>query len=109
MSDTPFCDANYYSIPAGISGDCWYVMSNPDEFTILPAGGWKNGGDILYVDGMNFRGAQPFFDTAFDFLGILDQDDLKVVGLRAPWTRSAASGHHRSGAIVPSRGLEAVA
>jgi hypothetical protein len=75
VSDTPFCDANYFSIPAGTSDDCWFVMDNPDEFTILPAGGWKNGGDILYVDGMNFRGAQPFFDSAFDFLGILDQVD----------------------------------
>jgi hypothetical protein len=75
VSDTPFCDANYFSIPAGTSSDCWFVMNNPDEFTILPGEGWKNGGDVLYVDGMNFRGAQPFFDTAFDFLGILDQVD----------------------------------
>jgi hypothetical protein len=75
VSDTPFCDANYFSIPAGTSDDNWFVASNPDEFTILPAGGWKRGGDILYVDGMNFRGAQPFFDTAFDFLGILDEVD----------------------------------
>jgi len=37
------------------------VFNNPMEFTILPTG----NSDILYVDGMDGRGAQPFFDSAF--------------------------------------------
>ncbi len=36
------------------------------EFTILPTG----SSNILYVDGMDGRGAQPYFDTAFQALGI---------------------------------------
>ena len=36
------------------------------EFTILPTG----NSSILYVDGMDGRGAQPYFDTAFQALGI---------------------------------------
>ena len=28
------------------------------EFTCLPAGGYNRGGDILYVDGMDGRGAR---------------------------------------------------
>ena len=56
-----------------------------DEFQILPAVGRDVedgglGGDILYVDGMNFRGAQPYFDTSFQNLGILhlvDRYDIR--------------------------------
>ncbi len=58
------------------------AAANADEFTILPAGGVNNGGDILFVDGMNFRGAQPFFDSSFENLGLLDQVDRYDV--RAP-------------------------
>jgi hypothetical protein len=45
------------------------------EFTCLPAGGWKRGGDILYVDCMDGRGGQPYWDTAFQALGILEKVD----------------------------------
>jgi len=47
------------------------------EFTILPAGGFNRGGDILYVDHTDDRGgpAQLFFDSAFDMLRIGDQID----------------------------------
>ncbi|MCK5617847.1 MAG: hypothetical protein KAJ17_00530, partial [Candidatus Krumholzibacteria bacterium] len=50
---------------------------SPMEFTILPAGGWIRGGDILYVDHADDRDGpvQTFFDTAFDFLGIRDLVD----------------------------------
>ena len=48
---------------------------NAAEFTCLPAGGPARGGDILYVDGMDGRGAQPYWDTAFASLGILDKVD----------------------------------
>jgi hypothetical protein len=61
------------------------IAVNADEFQILPAVGRDVqdgglGGDILYVDGMNFRGAQPFFDTSFQNLGILhlvDRYDIR--------------------------------
>jgi hypothetical protein len=51
------------------------AAANASEFTILPAGGVNNGGDILYVDGMDGRGAQPYWDTAFQSLGLFDQVD----------------------------------
>jgi hypothetical protein len=79
------------TIPTQIheTDDIDLAASNPDEFTILPAEGVANGGDILYVDGMNFRGSQPFFDTAFESLGILDLVDRYDV--RGP---SSAVGNH---------------
>jgi len=61
------------------------AANNADEFQVLPAvgrsvpDGGLNGG-ILYVDGMNFRGAQPYFDTAFDIMRILrfvDRFDIR--------------------------------
>jgi hypothetical protein len=55
--------------------DITVAATNASEFTILPAGGWKHGGDILYVDGMDGRGSQPYWDTAFQSLGILHQVD----------------------------------
>jgi hypothetical protein len=51
------------------------AAANPSEFTCLPAGGWSHGGDILYVDGMDGRGAQLYFDTAFRDLGIFEMVD----------------------------------
>jgi len=74
---------NYYSIPylgvtgglTGHSNSMAIVAAAPDEFTMLPAVGDEPGNDILYVDGMNFRGAQPFFDTAFQNMGIIDNID----------------------------------
>jgi len=65
----------YFSLNWGSDTDINAVASNPMEFTVFPAGGFNNGGDILYVDGMDARGAQPFFDTAFQSLGIYDQVD----------------------------------
>jgi hypothetical protein len=59
-----------------------------DEFQILPARG-GNGGDILYVDGMNFRGAQPYFDSSFQNLGILG--DVDRYDIRGP--SSGISNH----------------
>jgi hypothetical protein len=73
-------DATYWTPFTGTIDDQWEALNNPAEFTILPAGGFKAGGDILYVDGMNARGAQPFFDTAFDALGLsglVDRYDVR--------------------------------
>ena len=62
--------------------DLDWAIKNTDEFTILPAGGYLRGGDILYVDGMNFRGAQNYFDTAFYNMEIGDRVDR--FDIRAP-------------------------
>jgi hypothetical protein len=72
------------------------AAANADEFQILPAVGRDIadgglGGDILYVDGMNFRGAQPYFDSAFQGLGILHLVDR--YDIRGP---SSATGNHPS-------------
>jgi hypothetical protein len=50
------------------------------EFTILPAGGYNRGGDILYVDDQDDRGGpghpgQLLFDSSFDLLSIRDLVD----------------------------------
>jgi len=65
-----------YGSTLGASGSSLSeAAANASEFTIFPAGGYNRGGDILYVDGMDGRGAQPFFDTAFQSLVILDKVD----------------------------------
>jgi hypothetical protein len=65
-----------YGSALGASGSVRQDAADaPSEFTILPAGGFNRGGDILYVDGMDGRGAQPFFDTAFQSLGLTDLID----------------------------------
>ena len=45
------------------------------EFMILPGGGWKRGGDILYIDDADDRGVQQYFDADFAALGIADKVD----------------------------------
>jgi hypothetical protein len=68
-------EVTYYSRAIGETHIESEVQANPMEFTILPAGGYNAGGDILYVDGMDGRGAQPFFDTAFQDMGIYEKVD----------------------------------
>jgi hypothetical protein len=46
------------------------AMDSPMEFTILPAEGHANGGDILYVDYADGGTTQLFYDTAFEILQI---------------------------------------
>ncbi|MFQ5512232.1 MAG: FlgD immunoglobulin-like domain containing protein, partial [Candidatus Krumholzibacteriia bacterium] len=60
-----------------VTQDINEAAASPMEFTILPAGGFVRGGDILYVDDTDDRGgpAQLFFDTAFDWLQIGDRID----------------------------------
>jgi len=50
------------------------AYANPMEVTCLPTVQLK-GGDILYVDDGDGRFVQPYFDSAFDQLGILDKVD----------------------------------
>jgi hypothetical protein len=76
------------------TADIEEIAANADEFQILPAVGRDVqdgglGGDILYVDGMNFRGAQPYFDSAFENLGIIETIDR--YDIRGP--SSAISNH----------------
>jgi hypothetical protein len=53
------------------------AAASPCEFTILPAGGYNAGGDILYVDDQDDRGGpgQLFFDSALDMLGLSEEVD----------------------------------
>jgi hypothetical protein len=39
--------------------DLWEALDSPLEFQILPGGGWKAGGDILYVDDADDRAGPP--------------------------------------------------
>ena len=53
------------------------ALDSPMEFTILPAGGWRRGGNILYVDDADDRGGpvQLYFDTSFEAVGLADRID----------------------------------
>lgn len=63
-----------------VTPDIQVAAANPMEFTCLPAGGWKRGGDILYVDDYDGHGAQPVFDQAFISMGLnelVDRYDVR--------------------------------
>jgi hypothetical protein len=96
----------YFSFPvrtaSGQTHDVDQAAVGADEFTVLPAGGYQRGGVILYVDGMNNRGrelstdygvnyagAQVFWDTAFLMTNLYDKVDR--YDIRDP---SAAVGNH---------------
>jgi hypothetical protein len=89
----------YYSIPhparTNTTSDIADAAAYPDEFTILPAGGYARGGEILYVDGMNFRGAQPYFDWSFKSMNVYDLVDR--YDIRGP---SSAVGNHPASRVV---------
>ena len=74
-SDAPSTGITYWSRATGTTDDLGEALTNPMEFTCLPAGGYLRGGDILYCDDFDGRGAQPYFDTAFQMLGIDDMVD----------------------------------
>ncbi len=66
------------------------AYANPMEMTCLPDKALAGGeNDILYVDDGDGRAVQPFFDQAFQFLGILDNVDRYDV--RAPSSSVANS------------------
>jgi len=56
----------YWSPEAAQTETLVDVLTAPAEFQVLPTG----NSDILYVDGADGFGVQPFFETAFDALGI---------------------------------------
>ncbi|MDH3199054.1 MAG: T9SS type A sorting domain-containing protein, partial [Candidatus Krumholzibacteria bacterium] len=59
---------SYWTREAGAAYAIEEAAALPLEFQILPGAGAARGGDILYVDGMDGLGAQPYFDTAFQQL-----------------------------------------
>jgi len=63
-----------------VQSDLTVAAQNASEFTILPLNGnGTEGNDILYVDGMDGRGAQGFFDEAFGDMS-LNPDRYDVRG-----------------------------
>jgi hypothetical protein len=63
-----------------VQSDLTVAAQNASEFTILPLNGdGTEGNDILYVDGMDGRGAQGFFDEAFGDM-VLNPDRYDVRG-----------------------------
>ena len=55
-----------------VTDDLGEALNSPMEFQVLPGGGWKRGGDILYVDGADSQPGPPqlFYDSAFDILAL---------------------------------------
>jgi len=73
----------YFSDAFGATGSLSDIAANPAEVTILPAGGFNRGGDILYVDQNDQRGTQPYWDGAFLALGLankIDRFDVEAPG-----------------------------
>lgn len=56
----------YYSTEYGATADISAVAANPMEFTVLPAGGYNRGGNVLYVDGADGLINQTYFEGAFN-------------------------------------------
>jgi hypothetical protein len=98
-SNPPGSHWTYWTPFTGTTDDLSAALDEPDECTILPAAGWKRGGEILYVDGFDGMGAQPFFDTAFSANGILDEVDR--YDIRGP---SSNVGNHPGGRVVDVAG-----
>jgi hypothetical protein len=74
-SATSLDGTTYFSTNWGSTTNINEVAANPMEVTILPAGGWKRGGDILYVDGADGFGVQNYYDGAFLTLGLSQKID----------------------------------
>ncbi len=62
----------FWSRDRGTVGSMAEACAAPMEMQILPGGGYERGGDILYVDNFDGRGAQPYFDMAFRIIGFED-------------------------------------
>jgi hypothetical protein len=74
-SATSLDGTTYFSTNWGSSANVTDVADNPMEVTMLPAGGFNRGGDILYVDGADGFGVQPYYDGAFLTLGLASKID----------------------------------
>jgi hypothetical protein len=62
-------DVTYWSQLTGTTDEA-QVLVAPMEVTCLPANALGGATDILYVDDFDNHGAQPFFQTAFEMLGV---------------------------------------
>lgn len=60
----------YWSAPTGAATSEAVARANAMEVTCLPANAVNGATDILYVDGFDGYGAQPYFENAFEMLGI---------------------------------------
>lgn len=63
-------DKTYWTRSLGLGVDRNQAATYPMEMQILPAGGLHGTTDVLYVDGFDGYGAQPYFDLAFRMMGI---------------------------------------
>lgn len=71
----------YWSLTAGATTDETDVVMCPNEVTCLPANALSGATDILYIDNYDNLGAQPFFESAFDALGLTpDRYDVLAAG-----------------------------
>lgn len=69
----------YWSTPAGARLTEADVRMTADEVTCLPANALGGATDILYIDDFDGLGGQPFFDSAFEALGITpDRYDVRA-------------------------------
>jgi hypothetical protein len=66
------------------------AANDPMEFQVLPAVSGEAGDDILYVDKYDGLGAQPYFDTSFEFLQI--EKGVDRYDVRAPSTLMVSNG-----------------
>jgi hypothetical protein len=81
---TSYCSGNDLTF---VQSDVDVAASFASEFSILPMEPGVGGTDILYVDGMDGRGAQAYFDASFASMGETpDRYDI-----RAP---SSGVGNH---------------
>jgi hypothetical protein len=68
----------YFSRFTGSTTSRAEVEAAPMEMTCLPANALSGATDVLYVDDYDQRGAQPYFDAAFEALGITpDRYDVR--------------------------------
>jgi hypothetical protein len=75
FSATSAGGTTYYSTESGTTDDVNVIAVAPMEATVLPAGGFNRGGDILYVDGADGFGIQPYFEGALMVLGLSEYVD----------------------------------
>lgn len=83
---------NYFSTEFGTTTDINSIAANAMEFTVLPAGGYNRGGQVLYVDGADGMGNEPYWDGAFMQLGLVTTIDRYDVRDPAAGTSNRLSG-----------------
>jgi FlgD Ig-like domain len=82
---TSYCSGSSLNF---VQNDASVAAAAPSEFTILPLVPGASGSDILYIDGMDGRGAQQYWDASFANMGVGEPDRYDI---RAP---SSGVGNH---------------